>query len=150
MQSSAPADFFHLIPDLKNWNDGDGIEPEYWATANGSTELAIGYSLIFWPRFVLIDDHVLRHGETLDDLRVWQEAGTATRQQIEAVMNHVHIVDLHEQEATEDQLRYLGRTLREIHEVKLAADFPDRRFVVSFPDEPGLDVYDYQLTFWQA
>ena len=30
--------------------------------------------------------------------------------------------------------RFLGRILKEIYEVKLAHDFPDRRFIVEFND----------------
>ena len=67
-------------------------------------------------------------------------------------MNHVHIADIHCNEASppEAQLRHLGRVLRHIHEVKLKADFPDRSFVVEFNDEPGLDPVDYQFSFWQV
>ena len=67
-------------------------------------------------------------------------------------MNHIHSIDIHCNDSTANgaQLRYLGRVLKEIHEVKLRADFPDRRFVVEFNDEPGLDPIDYQMSFWQA
>ena len=66
-------------------------------------------------------------------------------------MNHVHIADIHcNVEATEGHLRYLGRVLKDIHELKLSRDFPGVRFDVSFNDEPGLDLIDYQLTFCQA
>jgi hypothetical protein len=34
--------------------------------------------------------------------------------------------------------------------VKLRSDFPDLKFVVEFNDEPGLDLVDYQMSFWQA
>ncbi|WP_294174376.1 hypothetical protein [uncultured Sphingomonas sp.] len=66
-------------------------------------------------------------------------------------MNHPHIADIHcDVEPSEGQLRYLGRMLKEIHEVKLSRDFPHVRFAVSFNDEPGLNSIDYELTFWQA
>jgi hypothetical protein len=69
---------------------------------------------------------------------------------VEAVMNHVHIADIHcNVEATEAQLRYLGRVMRDIHDVKLRLDFPELRFAVSFNDEEGLDPIEYEMTFWQ-
>ncbi|MCH9752873.1 MAG: hypothetical protein K0U61_11720 [Alphaproteobacteria bacterium] len=37
----------------------------------------------------------------------------------------------------------------DIHRVKLAHDFPNRKFIVQFNDEPGLPLEDYQFSFWQ-
>jgi len=146
-------DFNQLIPEMRDWNNGAGIDPEGWVGCMGSNELAIGYSLIFWPRFVLIDDYVLRDcgSATEASLRNWERSASHDRRSIEAVMNHCHIIDLHAvgKPATEAQLRYLGRVLKEIHDVKLKSEFPDRTFVVSFNDEPDLELLDYQLTFWQ-
>jgi hypothetical protein len=67
-------------------------------------------------------------------------------------MNHVHIVDIHgnEPRPSEIQIRHLGRVLRAIHEMKLAADYPELSFVVDFNDEPGLDPVDYQFSFTQT
>jgi hypothetical protein len=140
-----------LIPEMRAWNNGAGIDPEGWIAGSGSYELAIGYSLTFWPRFVLIDDYVLRHGAE-ESLREWERARAGDHRSIEAVINHVHMADIHlsAPDPTEAQLRYLGRILKQIHEIKLKADFPDRTFVVSFPDEPGLDLLHYELTFWQV
>jgi hypothetical protein len=66
-------------------------------------------------------------------------------------MNHVHLDSLHSNgiAATEGQMRYLGRVLKSIHEVKLGFDFPSRRFEVAFDDKPDVDPLDYTLTFWQ-
>ncbi len=52
-------------------------------------------------------------------------------------------------QATEEQMRYLGRILKEIHDVKLGFNFPGRRFEVAFDDKPNKDPLDYTLTFWQ-
>ena len=143
-------DFNALIPELPEWNDGRGVDPLTWIECVGNYELAVGYSLLFWPRFAVIDDYVLRAATRVETLRGWQREGY-DRAAIEAVINHVHMADVHnDAEPTEAQLRYLGRVLKQTHELKLAADFPERRFVVSFSDEPDLDVMDYELTFWQA
>lgn len=107
-------DFNQLIPEMQAWNNGAGIPPEEWVGCEGSNELAIGYSLIFWPRFLRIDDYVLRDtAGTEARLRRWEQS-CRDRVAIEAVMNHWHIADLHcvGAPATEAQLRYLGRVLK--------------------------------------
>jgi hypothetical protein len=145
-----PADFNLLIPELARWNEGAGILPHEWIGCAGNYPLAIGYSLIFWPRFVRFDGYVLREGFSEGALRGFEAQGGSSRRSVEWVMNHLHPVDIHYgEDATEAQLRYLGRVLREIHQVKLRADFPDLRFEVEFNDEPDLDPVDYQMSFWQ-
>ena len=57
-----PADFTALIPELQRWNEGRGIAPDDWIGCVGNYELAIGYSLIFWPSFVVFDGYVFRRG----------------------------------------------------------------------------------------
>ena len=146
-----PTDFSALIPELPLWNNGAGIEAEGWIGCTGNFELATGYSLIFWPNFVRFEGFVLRDGFNAEALGGFHRQAEGDRASVEAVMNHLHIADIHcNVEATEAQLRYLGRVLTDIHEVKLRRDFPDLRFAVSFNDEPGLDPIDYQMTFWQV
>lgn len=146
-----PRDFDALIPEMARWNNGAGIDPEAWIGCAGSYALAVGYSLIFWPRFERFGRYVLRGDIDELSVRRWEEACGGDRRGIEAVINHVHISDIHfGTEASEAQLRYLGRTLKAIYETKLARDFPDLAFTVDFNDEPGLDPEDYQLTFWQS
>ena len=66
-------------------------------------------------------------------------------------MNHFHITDLHYgADRTEEQVRHLGRILRTTHEAKLRLDFPDLSFTVVFNDVPGLNLEEYELTFWQS
>ena len=147
-----PTDFDALIPELRAWNNGDGISAEGWIGCIGNYPLAVGYSLVFWPRFVRFEHYVLREGFSEDALRGFERQAGSNRASIERVMNHVHLADIHgnAEAPTEAQLRYLGRLLGEIHAVKLSADFPDLRFEVEFNDEPGLDPIDYQLSFRQA
>jgi hypothetical protein len=151
MAARSGLDFVELIPELPAWNEGAGIDPESWISCVGNYELAVGYSLIFWPRFVQFNGYVLREGFSQESLRGFEEATQRNRLAVEAVMNHVHIADIHcNIEPTEVQLRYLGRILRDIHQTKLQRDFPDLRFEVDFNDEPGLDPIDYEFTFWQV
>lgn len=150
-QQSQQSEFDVIIPELREWNNGAGIAPDDWISCVGNYPLAIGYSLIFWPKFVQFDRYVLRDGFSEESLRGFEEATGRNRQAVEAVMNHVHPIDIHcnEPDPTEAQLRYLGRVLKEIHETKLKTDFPDLNFVVYFNDEAGLDLADYEFTFWQ-
>ena len=145
-------EFDSLIPEMQAWNNGAGIEPKAWIGCEGRIELAIGYTLVFWPRFTLIDNYVLREGANEANLQKWEQTMQGDRRAIEAVLNQRHIADLHHDRAsaTAAQLRYLGRILKQIHTVKLRSDFPDRTFVVDFNDEPGHELIDYQLTFWQV
>ncbi|TAJ65837.1 hypothetical protein [Brevundimonas sp.] len=139
-----------LIPDAKLWNEGRGVDPESWIKMSGSYDLAVGYTFIFWPEFVVIDGYVLRQGTTASNLREWEKTGS-NRKAIEAVLNHIHIADIHYgMTASEAQLRHLGRVLQTIYRMKLAADYPERSFEVHFNDEEGLDPIDYELTFFQA
>lgn len=144
-------DFAALIPELPKWNDGAGIEPRAWIDCVGNYELATGYSLIFWPSFVQFEGYVLREGFSEQSLRGFEEATKSNRATVERVVNQLPIASIHcNVEPTEAQLRYLGRTLRQISELKLRHDFPNRRFQVEFNDEPGLIEDEYELTFWQT
>lgn len=147
-----PTAFDALIPELGEWNNGDGISAQGWIESIGSYPLAVGYSLVFWPRFERFGRYVLREGFSERALRGFEAQAGSSRVSVEWVMNHLHLADIHvnAEAPTEAQLRYLGRLLREIHAVKLGADFPDLRFEVEFNDEPGLDPIDYQLSFWQS
>lgn len=142
-----------LIAELSHWNDGQGIDAEGWIACTGNPELAIGYSLVFWPEFARYKDYVIRAGS--DDASYfdeWERQCEGDKAAVEKVVNHVHLADLHAYgtDLTEAQARYLGRLLKEIHEVKLRADFPELTFEVYFNDEPNLAVEDYQLTFWRV
>lgn len=144
-------DFGVLIPDLAQWS-GMGFSAVDWIKSVGTYPLAVGYSLIFWPRFVRFEKYVLREGFGEECLRGFERQAGGNREEVEWVMNHVHPIDLHNdaEDASEAQLRYLGRVLAEIHAVKLRADFPDLSFAVEFNDEPGLDPVEYQMSFWQT
>jgi len=115
-----------------------------------NASLATGYSLIFWPRFVRFERYVLRDGFSVESLRGFEDMTKGNRVAVEAVINHVHIAGIHcNVEPSEAQLRYLGRTLKDIWEAKLQHDFPDLRFQVEFNDEPNVDLDDYEVTCWQ-
>lgn len=145
-------DFEALIPEMREWNNGRGIDVDAWISCVGTYELAIGYSRIFWPRFVEYEDLVLREESfTPKSVQGFRSQPGATRASVEAVINHLHLVDLHMnvQEVTREQLVYLGRVLREIYQARLRMDFPERTFTVSFFEESE-DLLDLELTFFQS
>jgi hypothetical protein len=154
MADPRQTNFEELIPELPLWNNGAGIDAEGWAQCMGNYELFVGYTLLLWPQFVKFDGYVLREGFSEESLRGFEREPydpADKRRSIEAVMNHEHLDAFHfGKDCKEVQLRYLGRTMKQMHEVKLAHDFPDLKFEVFFNDEPGLELDEYQLTFWQV
>lgn len=142
-----------LIAELPHWNGGKGIDAEGWIGCVGKPELAVGYSLVFWPEFARYKEYVVRAGcDKPSYLDEWERQCEGDKIAVEKVVNHIHIADLHAcgKPLSEPQARYLGRVLKHIHEVKLRADFPGLTFEVYFNDEPSHAIEDYQLTFWQS
>jgi hypothetical protein len=141
-----------LIPETRAWNDGRGIDLGDWIGCVGSFEHAIAYGELFWPDFAEHDGCVLFAGLSEESYRGFMQQAGGNRQAVEAVMNHRHIVDLFarpELEPTRAQVVYLGRLLKEMWAAKLRRDFPGKRFVVSFPEEPSENLLDYEVTFFQ-
>ena len=124
-----------LIPEIREWNNGAGIDIGPWTgRLSGNFRLAIGYSTIFWPRFVEFEQYVLRDGFSVNSLRGFERQCEGDRKRIEGVMNHFHIADIHYhgcEDASRERVAYLGRILREIYQAKLAWQFPNKRFEVS-------------------
>ena len=77
-------DLVNCIPDARSW-----------LFTFGSPDFAVGYTLIFWPKFNVIDDYVLRHGTTRKNLLDFLEVTKGDSIATQAVMNHIHISDLH-------------------------------------------------------
>lgn len=146
-------DVDRLIAELPRWNNGAGISPEGWISCMGNYELAIGYSLVFWPRFERIGPCIVRRDIGPFARERVEKCAEAEASGVEAMVNHLHILDLHcnvETPPDEAQLRHLGRTLKQMWEAKLGLDFPDLTFELAFNDEPGRPAIDYQLTFWRV
>ena len=142
-----------LVPETRDWNGGAGIDVESWIGCCGNFRLAIGYSTIFWPRFVEFEDYVLRDGFSIEALRGFERHHADDRQAVESVMNHLHIADIQFygcEDATRERLAYLGSVLREIYEAKLKWQFPNRRFEVHFHDCGTADLIESEITFFQA
>ncbi len=147
-----PIDYSQLIPELPDWNNGNGIDVDSWLGCKGDFQLAIAFTRLFWPSFVEHDGCVLFAGFSPTTYSDFLASCNGDRAAVEAVMNHQHILDLFYHaagEATREQLIYLGRVLKDIYAVKLKHDFPARTFTVDFDEGPFEALVEYQLTFWQ-
>lgn len=141
-----------LIPALAAWNDGKGITVESWIQCIGEYDHAIGYASVLWPRFVVHEECVFRY--TLDEncFREWMDACNNDRSNVEAAVNHLHLVDLFPNSKfspTSDVCFYLGTILKEMWTCKLIHNFPQRHFDVVFTYEEGEEPTDAQVTFYQ-
>ena len=148
-------DFNELIPEMRQWNNGKGIDVESWVGCEGNFRLAIGYSTIFWPQFVEFEGYVFREGFSVEGLRGFEHSRSCgnTRQCVEATMNHLHLDGIQHwgcEDISKERLIYLGRILAEIYRAKLAWQFPEKRFEVVFDDSPENELTDYQITFYQV
>lgn len=145
-----PAD---MLPELAEWNNGDGIDLQAWIACSGDFRRAVGYSTIFWPPFVLFEDYILSGGFTPETVRGFEEQLKGDKKAVEAVLNHSHIARLHYggcEDITEQRIVFLGRILKEVYAAKLAWQFPDRPCEVSFYEpEDRTDLNAFQITFWQ-
>lgn len=62
-----------LIPELKLWNEGKGIDLNAFADAVGRYDHAIAYATLFWPDFVVHDDCVFRNQPDPANYLNWME-----------------------------------------------------------------------------
>ncbi len=139
--------------ELGAWNDGSGIDLEAWVGCEGSFSLAVGYTSVFWPTFVIFEDYILREGFDLEALRGFEESLSGNKRGVETVMNHLHLLDIHHlgcEDLTADKAEMLGETLTSIYKAKLAYDFPDRPCRVDFHQpEEAEDLEEFEISFFQ-
>ncbi|MCD4824871.1 MAG: hypothetical protein K8S55_09695 [Phycisphaerae bacterium] len=140
-----------LIPELAEWNNGDGIDIDAWAQCVGNFEHAIAYAELFWPEFELYDGCAFFAGIDKRNYQDWMKSTNGDKTSVQAVMNHTHIVDLFpnvKEEPTREQVVHLGRKLKDMWETKLKRDFPGQEITVSFPEDESEDLLSYEITFF--
>ena len=118
-----------------------------WLFATGTVEQALAYSELLWPDFVEHQDCILLHC-VADSFPTWKDQ-LGDLSKVEAMLNHVHISDFFHRESSHDLMISLGHVLKDAWTMKLARDFPGRRFCIEFYDERSEDPTDYQITFYQ-
>jgi hypothetical protein len=159
------AEWQALIPDLKNWDwdSPDSTKPpkipgwkgtlpiDVWIERNARYDHFAIYARILWAEFIEHDDCVFfakRFNE--QNYHEWRKQLDKTG--TETMLNHTHITDLcHNSEFKPNReiVLHVGRTLKEIWNVKLTHDFPNRKFTVSFPEHDSEDLVSYEVTFFQ-
>jgi len=147
----------HLITDLDDWESHNGFKvgPDGWLAGMGSFNLAVAFTSLFWPEFTVHDDCVFMAPFSDQDRKNYESFLTITDQNkksTEMTINHRHLLDIFPNQAeppSREQVLYLGTMLKEMWQLKLNRDFPERRFVVSFPEGAFEDLADYEITFWQ-
>lgn len=148
--SGKPESTSELIPELGQWNDGKGIEVSEWISAVGNYSHAIGYLCVFWPEFCEVDGYVFCRPVDKHELSEWEVFTGRNRQEIEKVVNHMHISDLfpNSDPPSMQQVLFLTETLKTILTVKLKNDFPQRRISVVSSGNQN-DLQTIFLTFYQ-
>ena len=140
--------------ELGAWNNGAGIDLAGWISCEGSYQLAVGYTTVFWPKFKLLDGYIVPERTSQESIEGFEKTTPLDRRAVEWVLNHLHLVDIHYSDvstgATQERFVWLGNTLCEIYSAKLTWQFPDRPCEVEFliPEDPD-NLTAYQVTFWQ-
>ena len=133
--SPSEEEFRKLIPELMLWNNGRGIRVTDWISCIGSFEHAIGYLALFWPDFIVHQGCVLLADSGLDNFDAFAAHGPISAQM---TMNHRHLDHYYFQQdplCTKEQMVHVGRKLRAMWTAKLAMEFPERTFVVTFDED---------------
>ena len=146
-------DAHELIPELKQWNDGKGIDLDGFIGCVGRYDHALGYAAIFWPDFVVYEGCIFVRLPDPANFRDWLAQFRGDLTETEKMINHLHIADMFvnsDYPPTREILRHLGTIVRDMWECRLRRDFPDRRINVQFfeGDSASL-VDDYMITVYQ-
>jgi hypothetical protein len=81
-------DLSALIPELKSWNGGKGVDIETWISCEGDHKHLIGYAQILWPDFVEHDGCIFLGGSIDEDnYRAWLAQTKGDKKRVEAVIN---------------------------------------------------------------
>jgi len=138
------------IPELRLWNNGEGIAPADWIWIEGRADHALAFSALFWPEILVFEDYVLRAPLDISRLRSWEDAGHSPAQ-VETAMNVLFLEgifpnDPSVEDLKETQLIGLAGVMAEMVSAKLARNFPDRSFSTFVIDEGS----DFGVSFHQT
>lgn len=138
-----------LIPELAQWNEGDGIAPDEWIFVEGRADHSLGFCSLLWPELIEFEGYVLRGPLDVARLRSWERGGLS-RKQIEIAMNAfllegVFPNDPAEASLKEAQAERLATVMADMLAAKLARDFPKRRFAAFVLDDDDFGVSFHQV-----
>jgi hypothetical protein len=148
------SDISSLIPELQAWKvKGKTVDVQRWIATVGSFEHLIAYATILWPQFVEHDDCVFRANTfNPDNYSSWMSSLNGNRKRVEAMMNHLHILDIFvnaNRPPSQSMVLYVGRMLKDMWQTKLNRDFPAKQITVSFPEDYSEDLSQYEISFFQ-
>jgi len=138
-------EWFTLIPELKEWNNGKGIDHECWIGIEGKIEYALAYTSIFWPKFVLFKDCIFIEDINNDEFESWHKNCNGNLKSVEATINHRHIDDWFDSKSTKEQMEYFAGVLKDMWETKLIKQFPCKQVTVDLSEDMG----KYTITVYQ-
>jgi hypothetical protein len=149
MPDRTKTDFNQLIPEMRDWNNGNGIDIDSWIQCMADHKVLVGCARILWPEFVEREGCIFL-AQKDGSYTGWLKRAKENKKAAEATANHIHVLHLFATELpTRELILYVGRLMKEIWQVKLNLDFPDRKITVVFPAEDDLELIDYELTFFQ-
>jgi hypothetical protein len=139
-----------LIPELETYFRDHPVDLEAWLSSFGRFDHGIAYAALFWPDFIEVDGCILLGTTVPETYKDWKAEYPDDPSRIEAVLNHRHVFDLFSgsEQPSSELVRQLGRILKDMWSTKLRRDFPDREFVVSFPEEFDVDIDNPEITFY--
>jgi hypothetical protein len=141
------------------WEEwSDPTNEDLWETFQGTLvrlDTMIFFLKYLWPTFVEIDGLVLRESyiewtpETWSRQYEYGNYGNLAPEQIEFLVNHLHLVDLFRNapvhpDVDETVWRYFAESIADMWRSRLAFLFPDKRFDVVAWD--GGNIGDWQVS----
>ncbi len=144
-----------LIPELAEWQEVNGADfsADDWICGIGRFDHAIGYLTVFWPSLYEHDGCIFVGGKPDEEnYQSWLKSTEGNKKSVEAVLNHVHIIDLfqgNDTPPTEEQIIYIGNVLKDIWSYKAKVEFPERDISIEFYEGTKDDLVEYQVTLFQ-
>lgn len=129
------------IPDFDIWD---------YLSLSANADLAAAFFKLFWPDFVEIDGCIiLGHNYSVEGFARWLKHYHGDKAKVEAMVNHVHILDLFPSSPKEDEHKeelheFLARAFTLSWKAALRAAFPGKRFVFTLTHGYGPEVSFHQ------
>lgn len=138
------------MPELDSDLGGHPDDVEWWLARHGRFDHMLAYSWLIWPPFTAHEGCVFLGSEVPVTYPEWKALNGDDRSAIEGILNHHHLEDLFPAtlEPSYELLAYVGQLLKETWAAKLAHDFPDREFIVEFPEQFDIDTDNPYITFY--
>jgi hypothetical protein len=129
------------VPDFDIWD---------YLSLSANADLAAAFFKLFWPDFVETDGCIiLRHNYSAEGFARWLEHFEGNKTQVEAMVNHVHILDLFPMSPKDDEHKeelheFLARALTLSWKAALREAFPEKHFVFTLRHGYGPEVSFHQ------